>query len=436
MDISTHKEVIVLIGSVYNYYLSTYANRELNKSDVHKKSELRSVYNAIVSMNKKSPLYKVNSTENLQKYVIDLKENAISLKGAANVFDELSMENPTFKNKAISSDDKVATAKYIGDASAEPENISLSISKLATPQINEGSFLPADSVSLANGKYSFDIGVGEYFYEFHTNVKEGDSNLVLQERIARLINTSKIGVLASIKNSVDGSSSLSIQSAKTGINDFKPQVFSVSENNSDFMTGMIDYLGIQKVTTEASNAYFTVNGMEKSSPSNTLNIANQFEVSLNEKSSLEPVIISVEEDYDSFIKDIKKLTNNYNNIIALAKNDSEYINKDVSLYKEITDISKAHKNQLDGVGLTVTDNGSLKVDESLVAQSIREGSLSETLSAINSFKKDIISKSNAVSLNPMLYVNKTMISYPHPVRPITNPYITSIYSGMMYNNYV
>lgn len=427
----------MLIGSVYNYYLSTYANKELNKSDVHKKSELRSVYNAIVSMNKKSPLYKVQSSENLQKYVIDLKENAISLKSAANVFDELSIENPTFKNKAVSSDETVATAKYIGDADTEPEDISLSVNRLANPQINEGNYLPGKNTDLPAGKYSFDVGVGEYFYEFHTSVKDGDTNLNLQERVARLVNNAKIGVIASVKNSIDGSSSLSLQSVKTGINDFNPKVFSVSENTSEFMSGIVDYLGIDKTTTEASNASFNINNIEKSSPSNILNIANQYEVTLNKTTnSSESVKITVQEDYDSFIKDVKKLTNNYNNTVELAKNESEYVNKDVSLYKELTDISKAHKNQLDSVGLTVTESGSLKLDEALFAQSIREGSLSDTLSAINSFKKDIVSKANAVTINPMLYVNKTMISYPHPIKPVTNPYITSIYSGMMYNNYI
>ena len=80
MDFYIHMEVIALIGSVYNHYLSTYGNKELTKSDVHKKSELRGVYNAIVKMNKNSPLYKVNSSKNLQKYAIDFKRECIIFK--------------------------------------------------------------------------------------------------------------------------------------------------------------------------------------------------------------------------------------------------------------------------------------------------------------------------------------------------------------------
>lgn len=426
-----------MINSVYNYYLSTYASKELNKTDVHKKSELRNVYNAILNMNKKSPLYKINSSENLQKYAIDIKENAMSLKRAANVFDEMSIENPTFKNKAVSSDETVAIAKYIGNDQENSEDISIYVSKLATPQINQGSYLTTSTTSLDPGKYSFDIGVGEYYYEFHTNVKDGDTNLSLQERVARLINNSKIGVLAGIKTSIDGTTALSLQSSKTGINDFNQKPFTVTENENEFMKGLVGYLGIGETTSEASNAIFTVNGLSKSSSSNILNIANQFEVTLNGTNNLgETTDIIIQEDYDSFIDNVRTLADNYNSILNLASNQSEYVNKNISLNKELSDISKSHKNKLDAIGLTVSEDGTLKIDESLFAQSIREGSLSETLGTINSFKKDIISKSNSISINPMQYVNKTMISYPHPVKPVNNPYITSIYSGMMYNNYV
>ena len=38
-----------------------------------------------------------------------------------------------------------------------------------------------------------------------------------------------------------------------------------------------------------------------------------------------------------------------------------------------------------------------------------------------------------ISLDPMNYINKTMISYPNPIRPFNNPYQISVYSGMIFN---
>lgn len=87
-----------MIGSVYDYYLTTYASRPATKSDTHKKSELRSVYNNIVKISKKSPLYKVSVSENIQKFAIDLKENARTLSTDANNLFEKSLESEKARN--------------------------------------------------------------------------------------------------------------------------------------------------------------------------------------------------------------------------------------------------------------------------------------------------------------------------------------------------
>ena len=41
-----------VLNTVYNNYLAAYSPRQLTKYDTHKKSELRSVYNSIVKLNK------------------------------------------------------------------------------------------------------------------------------------------------------------------------------------------------------------------------------------------------------------------------------------------------------------------------------------------------------------------------------------------------
>ena len=65
-----------MISSVYNYYLATYGSQMVGRNDTHKKSELRDVYNSMVKSSRKTPLYKIENTERVQKYAIDLKETA------------------------------------------------------------------------------------------------------------------------------------------------------------------------------------------------------------------------------------------------------------------------------------------------------------------------------------------------------------------------
>lgn len=68
-----------IMNTVYNNYLTAYASRQITKYDTHKKSELRSVYNSIVKLNKDTPWYLPTTSKDTQHYAVDLKENAREL---------------------------------------------------------------------------------------------------------------------------------------------------------------------------------------------------------------------------------------------------------------------------------------------------------------------------------------------------------------------
>lgn len=146
-----------MIGSVYDYYLTTYAGRPATKSDTHKKSELRSVYNNIVKISKKSPLYKVSVSENIQKFAIDLKENARTLsKDATNLF-EKSLESAK-SQKYVSDNENVVQVKTLDNISdAESVNTAfashynIEVLNLATPQINTSDYLNNDDLDIPKG---------------------------------------------------------------------------------------------------------------------------------------------------------------------------------------------------------------------------------------------------------------------------------------------
>ena len=60
-----------IMNTVYNNYLTTYASRQITKYDTHKKSELRSVYNSIVKLNKDTPWYLPTTNKDTQHYAVD-----------------------------------------------------------------------------------------------------------------------------------------------------------------------------------------------------------------------------------------------------------------------------------------------------------------------------------------------------------------------------
>lgn len=152
-----------MISTIYNYYLTTYSGKNnLLNNNAHKKSELREVYNNILKISRKSPLYKINLDSDARKYAIDLKESAYALKDVADSLDADSLFGAKKKKVSTSNEEKV-TARYIGnDTDVDDSGFDIEVSHLATPQINTGNYLSQNKLSLPCGNYSFDIDIDEY----------------------------------------------------------------------------------------------------------------------------------------------------------------------------------------------------------------------------------------------------------------------------------
>lgn len=425
-----------MISSIYNYYLTTYgASNELKSNTVHKKSELREVYNNILKISRKSPLFKLDLNEDVREYAVSLKENAYALKDVADSLDPDSIMGFT-KRKAVSSDtDKIdVTFSGMNDTTGSDE-FDINVSQLASPQINTGGYLSQKGMSLPQGDYSFDINIGEYSYELQFKINDSDNNRSLQDKLSRLINRSDIGIVANVDENVYGNSALKLTSTTTG-RGFKPYIFIMTNNDERNAGDIVSYLGLNNVTSEPSNALFTVNGEEHSSSNNTFTINNGFELTLKDTTGDRNIHIGFKPDMDALMDSLSELTHNYNTIISMAAKNSGSSGDSSRLFKELQRISRRHTNSLESAGLTFDENGAMKADESLVAQSVAEGNIRDSLEMIEKFKDDLKKEANLITINPMNYVDKTMISYPNPVISFSNPYVTSMYSGMMFNGYV
>lgn len=424
-----------MISTIYNYYLTTYSGKNnLLNNNAHKKSELREVYNNILKISRKSPLYKINLDSDARKYAIDLKESAYALKDVADSLDADSLFGAKKKKVSTSNEEKV-TARYIGnDTDVDDSGFDIEVSHLATPQINTGNYLSQNKLSLPCGNYSFDIDIDEYSYELQFKINDTDTNRTLQDKLARLINRSDIGLKAEVTENSHGNSSLQLTSQSTGLG-FKPQIFSIIDN-PDNLGNIVDYLGLNQMTTEPSNAHFLINGTEKNASTNTFTINKGFEVTLNDVTDNESVHIGFKPDFDSLMESLNDLSSRFNYVVDMASENSGDNGDSSRLMREITQIAKKHKNNLESAGLTFNEKGHLEVDEALITQAVTDGSIKDSLDKVSLFKNDLAREANNITINPMHYVDKIMISYPNPVISFTNPYVTSIYTGMMFNSYI
>lgn len=429
---------MLALHTVYNHYLTTYSRGTVSKYDTHKKSELRNIYNSIVKLNKESPLYLLDTSRESQAFAVGVKEGARELHNTIASLGGLDENELLNKKVAFSTNEDMLSAQYIGTAEAEAEipSYDIEVRSLASPQVNLGTYLPADNIQLPADTYSFDISIHNMNYEFQYNITDTDTNKSVQEKLARLISGADIGIDASVDTN-GNLSALRLTSSATGAPIGKDTLFSVSDAHSSKTSGSVAYLGIGEVTRPASNAELVINGIPRSASSNHFTLEKTYELTLNGISPIEgqTATVSVKNDTESLSENINKLVNGYNSFLQLASRQSGTRTKHTTLLHEMRGIASVYKNGMNHMGLDVGEDGSLTLNPKVYARSLENDDAKQTFSVVKDFADSLLRKTNQISINPMQYVDRTIVAYKNPGKNFATPYITSAYSGMMFNSY-
>ena len=427
------------INTVYNHYLTTYAPKSTSKYDTHKKSELRSIYNSMVKLNKESPLYILDTSRESREYVIGLKENARQLRNTIASLGGLDEEEMLNKKSAYSSNEDIVSATFIGEV-PEGGNVPpfhIEVTSLASNQVNLGTFLPSDEkAELAPDAYSFDITINDLSYEFQYSIHDGETNREVQERLARLITNADVGVNADILEDGNGNSSLRLTSVASGLKENKDYIFLVSDDKTTKRAGSVDYLGLGFMSRLPSNAEFLLNGESRSASSNHFTIDKMFELTLNGISPEEgqSAEIGLKTDLDSLTENVGNLIGGYNSFIKAA---SEYLDlhpRSGKLLNEMERMSQFYQPDLEKLGFVFNESGELSLNDEAFKNSILDESGHAQLSGIRNFTNSVLRKTDQISLNPIEYVDKKIVAYKNPGHNFATPYVTSNYSGMLFNS--
>lgn len=453
----------MIMNTVYNQYLTTYAPKKSDtRYDTHKRSELRSIYNSMVKVNRDAPLYIMDNTSDMRAYVVGLKEEARKLHNTIAAVSG-DTENIDFHSKiAFSSDENVLSARYIGAAvpglsghtensnadspnqgtviAKNGENVSygIHVKSLASPQVNLGKFLPGDTREIAYGEYSFDVSVEDLGYEFQFSIQPDDTNLDIQNRISRLINNSGIGLKSSVEPDHEGNYALRIESLKTGTGtDPSVKPFSIKDNSTVRLGGSVDYLGLDYTAQEAENAVYTVNGKEMSSTTNTFILDKTYEIQLHNISPNEgqEITVGMKPDTEALQENIRHLLGGYNQFMKGIESYQKSQQKSSHLKREFESLSGYYEESLKKIGIDENEDGQFVLNEDRLNASVAMEESDEPLSALKNFSTSMIRKTDQISLNPIRYVNKTIVAYKNPANIFTHPYVSSSYAGMMFNSY-
>ena len=427
------------LNTVYNHYLTTYAPKSTSQYDSHKKSELRGIYNSIVKLNKESPLYLVDSSKESREFAVGIKENSRLLRNTIASLGGLNEEEMFNKKSAFSSNENIVSASFIGDVSSDESvpSFNIEVTALAAGQVNMGTFLSANAkADVSPDAYSFDITINDISYEFQYNVYDGETNLDLQERLSRLISNADVGINADVVNDEKGNTSLRLSSTSTGTKNDKEYIFRVTDDKTSKKSGTVDYLGLSFVSRAPSNAEFILNGEARSASSNHFTVDKLFELTLNGISPAEEgTQVGLKTDLDSLVHNVNELVTGYNSFVQSVAEYQDAHPRSYTLLNEMNSMARSNKASLENLGFIIGNNGQLTLDENEFKSSIEHGEDLGQLSAIRHFTNSVLRKTNQISLNPMEYVDKTIVAYKNPGHNFATPYVTSNYSGMMFNSY-
>ena len=425
------------LNAVYNYYMTTYSPKGSSPFDSHKKDELKNVCNTITKLNKDAPLYMIKDVREASAFAVHMKESARELGNTIASLSGLDDGQLFNKKAAYSSDESLATASYIGNNSGTASaSFDLKVKSLASPQVNMGYFLPQSKVDLEPDTYSFDIQLNDLNYEFQYNINEGETNQDVQNRLARLVNNANIGLNADVVSNDEGATSLRLTSTATGLPVNGDFLFKVGDSDTSKRSGSVEYLGIDYSVRPPANAVFTLNGEPRTSTSNRFVVGNQFEVTLhNTSNDDEETHIGLKTDVESLTDNISSLIQGYNSFLQAANEHPSSTSGSNKLIQEMNSLSTHFGSDLELAGLHIQEDGSIEVDKEQLKEAALNKNSEESFQGIRNFTHSLMRKTGQITLNPMQYTDRTVVAYKNPGHNFTNPYVTSPYTGMMFNSY-
>ena len=141
-------------------------------------------------------------------------------------------------------------------------------------------------------------------------------------------------------------------------------------------------------------------------------------------------------DSDLIIEGVQDFVDDYNTIVKNNVSFEKKTDTPAKLLRELKGIIGSSKNELEAAGLNFNQDGAIELDTSLAMQAIEDGDMQKLFSKESPFVNRLFTKMDSVKLNPVEYIDKKIVSYPDYSKPAKGySYITSLYSGLIFNSY-
>jgi len=420
--------------TIYNNLLTTfdpYTTKHVNNS-----TELRSVVKRIRKQTQTSPVYLLNFTNAKQSFVLGVKESSMKIHDSLQTLADDSENGVFAQKKARSSDLEQVGAELLDtDADHLPNAFSIRVKQLANSQVNQGKEYYETGKGLAAGSYQFRVMVNDVGYDFQYNIRKDANHREVIEGLSDFITKAKIGINAEPYSSGDGKIAMRLESTMVGTPDGNA-IFSLEDKSSEGKgRGIVEYYGLDHVAIMPKSAVFDLNGTEKTSLSNEFTLGRAVKISLRKPSDVETTI-DYHPDSEAIISSVEEFVSSYNSLIDHNLTFEQKTGTQSKLLNELKKLSEPFANELESCGISFDEEGHMTLDTSLATQAIEAGDMQKMFQPDSAMTNRMFAKTDQIKINPIEYVDKKVVSYPDFTKPPRGySYITSLYSGLLFNFY-
>jgi flagellar hook-associated protein 2 len=223
--------------------------------------------------------------------------------------------------------------------------------------------------------------------------------------MANAINNANLGVRATVEtDSETNQSVLRVESTTTGAD--TRHSFTIEDVAGDFA----EHMGIDTMTTAGQNAIFSVNGEQRTSQSNTVNLGQGVTATLRQASD-EVIRIETAQDRNAIRSNINDMVRSFNNLFsAAAENVKDPRAQDLA--NRLLDTVRTFSRGLNEIGITFDDSGRMRINNDRMNQAMENGRLEQFFTqnaGMNfGFTNQLERLASNVSRNPGNFVTNTM----------------------------
>jgi flagellar hook-associated protein 2 len=226
---------------------------------------------------------------------------------------------------------------------------------------------------------------------------------------------------------------ISEQSGKSG-----EPAFEFSDMDNHYGMGVVEYYGLNRVEKPSSTSEFMINDITRKTSTNTFNLEGKLRITLNGTSE-EPVSLKIVPDSEKILSSLEDVLSTYNRLVRIAQNRTQDFKEHFrasKLISEMKGLEKVYSEELEACGIIADENGYLTINDSLAVQAAIDGGMESLFTRENGFIARLKDKAEQITINPMEYLEKTIVTYPNrEVKTFSNPYVTSMYSGLFFSSY-